>query len=321
MTTVEGEALLDPELADLLLQLPMWSIDFGKTPLDKVPELRAAQAAVPRPPVPPTTTVYDDRAIPGAAGDPDVTVRVFQPPTKGTGRPAVCWIHGGGYLFGSALVEDARINRWVEDYGCVVVSVEYRLAPETPYPGPLDDCYAALKWMVASAGELGIDAGHIVIAGVSAGGGLAAGLSLLARDRGEITPAYQLLIYPMIDDRNQTRSSHIEGAKVWSRAANTLGWSAYLGREPGGDDVPIYAAPARATDLSGLPPAFVCVGSVDVFRDENIDYASRLLAAGVPTELHVYTGACHGFDGIVPTAAVSKRCQRDIDDAMRRALL
>src|SRR5262249_53918445 len=155
----------------------------------------AAMAAMPKPPIPETTTVWDDRTIPGASGDPDVTVRVFQPPTTGTGRTAVCWIHGGGYIFGSGLVEDARINRWVEQANCVVVSVEYRLAPETPYPGPLEDCYAALTWMATNAGELGIDPARIVIAGVSAGGGLAAGLALLARDRHEVTPAYQLLIY------------------------------------------------------------------------------------------------------------------------------
>jgi acetyl esterase/lipase len=232
----------------------------------------------------------------------------------------VCFIHGGGYLFGSALVEDARLNRWVEQSGCVAVSVEYRLSPETAYPGPLEDCYAALTWMASNAAELGIDATRIAIVGQSAGGGLAAGLALLARDRGEVSPAYQLLIYPMIDDRNATASTHIKGAKVWSREANLLGWTAYLGHEPGGDDVPIYAAAARATELAGLPPTFVAVGSADVFRDEDIDYATRLLAAGVPTELHVYSGACHGFEGIVPNAAVSKRCQRDIDDAVLRAL-
>jgi acetyl esterase/lipase len=320
ITILDGEEILDPELAALLRELPMWSMDFGTTPLAEVPALRAAQAAVARPPVPPTTTVYEDRTIPGPAGDPDVVVRVFHPPTPGTGRPAVCFIHGGGYLFGSALVEDARLNRWVEQADCVVVSVEYRLSPETAYPGPLEDCYAALTWMAGNAAELGIDAGRITIAGQSAGGGLAAGLALLARDRREVAPAYQLLIYPMIDDRNVTASTHIKGAKVWSREANLLGWTAYLGREPGADDVPIYAAAARATDLAGLPPTFIAVGSADVFRDEDIDYATRLLAAGVPTELHVYPGACHGFEGIVPNAAVSKRCQRDIDDAVLRAL-
>src|SRR3954471_19882895 len=320
VTVLDGEEILDHEVAELLMAGPMWTMDFGTTPMAELPNLRAAMAAMPKPPLPPTTTVWDDRTIPGPPGDPDVTVRVFQPPTKGTGRPAVCHIHGGGYIFGSALVEDARINRWVEESQAVVVSVEYRLSPEAAYPGPLNDCYAALTWMATNADELGIDPGHIVIAGVSAGGGLAAALALLARDRNEVTPVYQLLIYPMIDDRNVTASSHIKGAKVWSREANLLGWRAYLGHDPGGDDVPAYAAAARATDLAGLPPTLIVVGSADVFRDENIAYANRLLAAGVPTELHVYPGACHGFDGIVPNAAVSKRCQRDIDDAMVRAL-
>jgi acetyl esterase/lipase len=158
-----------------------------------------------------------------------------------------------------------------------------------------------------------------VIAGASAGGGLAAGLALLARDRGEVAVAYQLLIYPMIDDRNLTPSSRL-APPVWSRDANILGWRAYLGPYSGTDDVPVYAAPARATDLAGLPPAFIAVGTLDVFRDEDIEYASRLLAAEVPTELHVYPGAPHGFEAMVPRAAVARQCQRDIDNALRGAL-
>src|SRR5262249_10401833 len=152
------------------------------------------------------------------------------------------WIHGGGYLFGSALMREPRLERWCAELGCVVVSVEYRLAPENPFPAPLDDCYAGLAWTTAHADELGIDLDSVIVAGARAGGGLAAGLTLLARDRGEHTVAFQLLIYPMIDDRFVTASSEIVDTPVWSRAANQLGWHAYLGREPGGDDVPAYAA-------------------------------------------------------------------------------
>jgi len=257
--------------------------------------------------------------VPGATGF-DPTVRVYSPPTEASGRPCIYWIHGGGYLFGSGLNVDARINRWVEEFDCVAVSIEYRLAPEHPYPAPLDDCYAGLLWTAQHADELGIDPARIALAGASAGGGLAAGLAILARDRGEVSPAYQLLIYPMIDDSNTSPSSHIEGALVWSRAANDLGWSGYLGERFGTDDVPAYAAPARVEDVSGLPPAWIGVGSLDVFRDEDITYASRLLAAGIPAELHVYNGAPHGFEMIVPTAGVSQACQRDITEALRRAL-
>jgi acetyl esterase/lipase len=264
--------------------------------------------------------VHDDRVVPGPPGDPDVTVRVYRPPARQDGRPCIYWIHGGGYILGSALVDDPRLERWSDEFGCVVVSVDYRLAPEHPFPAPLDDCYAGLAWTTSAAVELGIDPARIVIGGASAGGGLAAALALLARDRAEITPAFQLLIYPMIDDRAPHPSSGISGAPIWSPAANKLGWTAYLGRQPGSDDVPAYAAAARASDLRGLPPAFIAVGTLDVFRDEDIAYASRLLAAGVPTELHVYPGAPHGFDSLLPSAAVSLRCQRDMDDALRRAL-
>jgi len=222
-------------------------------------------------------------------------------------------------MFLSGLNEDGRLNRWCENFGCVVVSVEYRLAPEDPYPGPLEDCYTALLWTAHHVEELGIDPARLMVAGASAGGGLAAGLALLARDRGEVPISFQLLIYPMIDDRNVTVSSHLD-AVVWSRAANQLGWRAYLGVRHGTDDVPPYAAPARATDLAGLPPAFIGVGSLDVFRDEDVAYALDLLRAGVETELHVYPGAPHGFEMMAAATAVGRRAQRDIDDALARAL-
>jgi acetyl esterase/lipase len=259
--------------------------------------------------------------VPATDAGPEVTVRVTQRQGRNTGRAGVLWIHGGGYLFGTALADDARINRWVDELDCVVIGVEYRLAPEHPYPAPLDDCYRALAWMVANADELGIDRERVVVVGQSAGGGLAAGLCLLARDRGEIDIAYQLLIYPMIDDRNTSVSSQIVGAPIWSRAANLLGWKAYLGREPGGDDVPAYAAASRATDLGGLPPTFLCVGTIDLFRDETIDYAQRLLHAQVPTELHVYPGAPHGFETMAAGAStIARRALRDIDEALASAV-
>jgi acetyl esterase/lipase len=316
---MDAKTHLDPEVAAALQGALSTMMDFGSLEFSGLPALREAMATMARPPLPPTTTVYEDHTVPGRDGHPDVTVRVYRSPGTPTPAPVVYWIHGGGYMFGTALTEDARLNRWAEELGCVVVSVEYRLAPEDPYPAPLEDCYTGLLWTAAHAGELGIDPGRVVIAGASAGGGLAAGLALLARDRGEVAVAYQLLIYPMIDDRNVTGSSHIETV-VWTRSANHLGWRAYLGTAGGEGGPPAYAAPSRATDLSGLPPAYIGVGTLDVFRDEDVDYAMRLLAADVETELHVYAGAPHGFEMMAPQSVVARRCQQDIDAALRRAL-
>jgi len=310
---MDGRADLDPEVAEAFATLPLASVDFGTYTYADLPMVREMMATQPRPPLPPTKTVSDVRS----AGD--VPVRVYRPEGAPPSAPAVLWVHGGGYIFGTGLDEDARLNGWADAFGCVIVSVEYRLAPEHPYPAPLEDCYTALTWMAGNAGELGINPGHIVIVGQSAGGGLAAGLALLARDRGEVPVAYQLLIYPMIDDRDVTASSRIN-AVVWSPGANLLGWRAYLGDLYGRDDVPIYAAPSRAKDLAGLPPTFIGVGTLDVFRDEDITYALDLLAAGVPTELHVYPGAPHGFEMVAPGTGVARRARRDIDDALGRAL-
>ena len=212
---------------------------------------------------------------------------------------------------------------WIADeLGVLVASVDYRLAPEHPYPAPIEDCHAGLRWLVASATELGIDLARVAIGGGSAGAGLAAGLALLVRDQGEITVRYQHLVYPMIDDRNQTASSHaILDSRVWNRTCNHVGWNAYLGGRAGTDGVEAYAAPARATDLAGLPPTYICVGTLDLFLDEDIEYARRLLAAGVPTELHVYPGAFHGSPGTVPNAVLSRRWRADELDSIRRALV
>jgi acetyl esterase/lipase len=317
--TMDVLANLDPEVGAALAASPMGSIDFGTFTFETVPQIRTAMESMPVVQLPPTTTVSHEVVVPGVDG-PDATVRVYSPPTAAAGRPCIYWIHGGGYLFGSGLNPDARINRWVEEFDCVAVSIEYRLAPEHPYPAPLDDCYAGLLWAARSADDLGIDPDRIAIVGASAGGGLAAGLAIRARDRGEVTPAFQLLIYPMIDDTNTSASSHIEGALVWSRAANDLGWSAYLGDRYGTDDVPAEAAASRVDDVAGLPPAWIGVGSLDVFRDEDIAYASRLLAAGITTELHVYRGAPHGFEMMAPSSYVAQACQRDITEGLRRAL-
>jgi len=185
-------------------------------------------------------------------------------------------------------------------------------------PGLIEDCYAGLAWVHEHAEQLGVDAGRLGVAGASAGGGLAAGLALLARDRGALPVAFQLLLYPMLDDRLSSASIHWE-VKGWGRASARFVWDAYLGDLAGTDHVPPYAAPARADDLGGLPPALVCLGALDGYLDEGVDYAHRLLQAGVPTELHVYERAPHGFDG-VPGALVAQRCRRDMTDWLARHL-
>ena len=309
---------LDAEVAAALIASGIDSLVYPADPAG-VPEFRRNRVMVSMPIDPATTITMRDVSVPAPNGDPDVIVRVYSPPASEQPRPCCYWIHGGGYIFGTIDTSDARCVQTAETLDCVVVSVEYRLAPEYPYPAPLEDCYTGLAWTAAHTGELGIDPGRIAVVGQSAGGGLAAGLALLVRDRGEIPLCFQLLIYPMIDDRNTTPSSHLV-TKVWTRETNLLGWHSYLGHEPGLPDVSPYAAPARAEDLGGLAPAFIGVGTLDVFRDENIDYARRLLAAGVPTELHVYAGAPHGFEGLAPQAAVSQRFNRDIAEALRRAL-
>jgi acetyl esterase/lipase len=217
--------------------------------------------------------------------------------------------------------DDRLMKQMVKRIGCVAVSVDYRLAPEHPFPAPVEDCYAGLKWLFAHAGELGVEPSRIAIAGASGGGGLCAGLALMARDRREVKVAFQLLVYPMIDDRNVTPASYaITDPRMWNRESNRLGWKAYLGRDGGGADVSPYAAASRASDLTNLPPAYMPVGALDLFVDENIEYAQRLVQAGVPTELHVYPGAFHGFDMFAPSAAVSKQFKADRDNALRRAL-
>jgi acetyl esterase/lipase len=300
---------LDPAIAEVVSLIPFDDIDA-----EVLPGLRVEFNL----PVP-DGLVVTDRQVPGdpATGDPDVTVRVFRAQGGRDPAPAIVAMHGGGYVIGSREMDNGLFGRWCPELDVVGVSVEYRLAPETPYPGPLEDCYRALVWTHEHADELGIDRDRIGVAGLSAGAGLAAALAILARDRGEVPVAFQLLDCPMLDDRQQTPSSRLDGLPVWSRRSNEFGWRSYLGARYGSDDVPPTAAPARATDLSGLPPAFVSVGTVDGFRDEDIDYALRLNQAGVPTELHVYPGACHAYQMAVDSDIV-RQSQLDVDRWLRR---
>ena len=250
--------------------------------------------------------VHEERTIPGPDGSPDLIVSIFRRTDHIAGGPGIYHTHGGGMIIGDRFTGIDVVLEWVELMDAVAVSVEYRLAPEHPDPAPVEDCYAGLVWTAGNADELGFDPARLIIAGGSAGGGLAAGVTLMARDKGGPALAGQVLIYPMIDDRNETVSSHqIDGTGVWDRGSNDTGWDALLGDRRKTDAVSIYAAPSRATDLSGLPPAFIDVASAEVFRDEDVAYASAIWAAGGIAELHVWPGGFHGFDLMAPQAAIS----------------
>ncbi|TQE34595.1 alpha/beta hydrolase [Streptomyces ipomoeae] len=254
----------------------------------------------------------EERAAPGPPGAPEVPLLICRPTGVTGPRPIVYNIHGGGMVAGSHRLGIPL--DWAEELGLVVVSVEYRLAPEHPHPAPVEDCYAGLLWTAEHAKEIGGDPDRIILAGGSAGGsaggGLTAAVALLARDREGPRAIGQLLMCPMLDDRNDTPSAHqMAGLGVWDRTSNETGWSALLGEARGTADVSPYAAPARADDLSRLPPAFIDVGSAETFRDEDVAYASRIWQAGGIAELHVWPGGFHGFDAMVPQAALSQNAR------------
>ncbi|AMW14453.1 esterase [Streptomyces qaidamensis] len=251
----------------------------------------------------------EDRQVPGPQGEPDISLLICRPAAAESAgpRPVIYHVHGGGMVIGNNRVGVDVPLAWAQALDAVVVSVEYRLAPEHPHPAPVEDVYAGLLWTADHAADIGADPDRIVIAGASAGGGLCAALALLTRDRKGPQPIGQVLMCPMLDDRNDTPSTYqMAGLGVWDRTANETGWTALLGSRRGGPDVPAYAAPARAEDLTGLPPAFLDVGSAETFRDEVVAYASRIWQAGGVAELHVWPGGFHGFDGFAPQAAVSQ---------------
>ncbi|MFI1507101.1 alpha/beta hydrolase [Streptomyces sp. NPDC020597] len=265
----------------------------------------------------------ENRTVPGPEASPEISLLICRPasPAPDRPRPVVYHVHGGGMVLGDNRSGVDVALDWARALDLVVVSVEYRLAPEHPHPAPVEDVYAGLLWTAEHAEELGADPDRIVIAGASAGGGLTAALALLLRDRGGPRPVGQLLMCPMLDDRNDTASSHqMAGLGIWDRTANDTGWTALLGAARGGPDVSPYAAPARAEDLSGLPPAFLDVGSAETFRDEVVDYASRIWQVGGVAELHVWPGGFHGFDGFAPQATLSKSARAAQLDWLRRLL-
>ncbi len=301
---------IDPELEPILPLLPSIGMD---DPVAARQWIKEMAAQTPRE-APVDKLNVEDVLV----GDEGVRVRVYSPLERSGPVPGLLYIHGGGFVIGDIDTEHAGAATVADSLGIVVVSVDYRLAPEHPYPAGIEDCYAALRWMTDEAGKLGVDLDRVGVAGQSAGGGLAAGIALLARDRQGPALCFQLLGIPELDDRLETPSMRaFVDTPMWSRPSAILSWKYYLAGC--GEDVPIYAAPARAEDLAGLPPAYVSVAENDPLRDEGIIYASRLVQAGVSTELHMFPGTFHG-SVIVPTATVSKRQTAEMIDALRRGL-
>ncbi len=301
-----------PELKEILTVFP---------PL-RLPEGLEAARQAPAIPIEKLESVnIATRIIPGGDGQ-DMKVKIYEPvPRNESKLPALLFIHGGGYVLGDADGSDGDCQQFVQEAQCVVVSVDYRLAPEHPFPAPLEDCYAALVWMTNAAEELNIDVSRIAVAGQSAGGGLTAALSLLARDRKGPSISFQMPLYPMIDDRNVTPSSYeiTDERAIWNRGNNLAGWRMYLGEHANGEISP-YAAPARAKNLSNLPPTFTCVGQLDPFRDETIEYVAKLAQAGVPVEFHLYPGAYHGFELLNPTSEIGQKAKNQYVLALKKAL-
>ncbi len=258
-------------------------------------------------------------AIPSRDQKTKIRLRIYTPASVAPKAPALLWMHGGGYIAGTPEQDDTYLIPFLQETGMVIVSVDYRLAPEHPFPAPLEDCYSALQWLTAQAETLGVDPQRIAIGGDSAGGGLAAGLAQLAHDRGEIRPAFQLLVYPMLDDRTAARPDTEPQSRLgWNNASNRFGWESYLGQPCGAASAPAGSVPARRPDLSGLPPAWIGVGTLDLFYAEDVEYARRLNEAGVPCQMVSVPGAFHGFDVGVPLVPVVKDFRQSQVQALKK---
>ncbi len=307
--------LIDPEILPVLDVMP--SLDLTAGTLGQVrARLSAMQANLPPPALVPQTHM-----VKGRDGTPDVRLLLFDPPSKNRNRGAILHIHGGGMVIGSADMSLSTMPTIALMHDVVVVSVDYRLAPETPFPGPQEDCYASLDWLVANAATLGVDVSRIIVMGESAGGGLAAALALMVRDRAEHKLAGQVLVYPMLDHRTGSKDcpyqNPMTGEFVWTRNSNQFGWNSLQGDYALNDAHIGWFSPSRAADLAGLPPVFINVGTLDLFFDEDLDYARRLVAAGVAVEAHIYPGAFHGYD-VMPGTRLAKQSAQDITAAVAR---
>jgi acetyl esterase/lipase len=308
---------VDPELRPLARDILAKSQSLPALTPATLPALRSAPPPwvhAPRPDVP-----FVKKVIPGNPNAPDVTIYVINAKADSR-RAGILHTHGGGFVLGSAADSIFDLQGLATELDCAIVTVDYRLAPETTYAGSIEDNYAGLRWLQAHALELGVDPTRIAVMGESAGGGHAALLAITARDRGEVPLAFQCLIYPMLDDRTgSTRKVPVPiGTLLWTADANRFGWRSFLGQEPGGASVPAKAVPARLQDFKGLPPTFVGVGSIDLFVQEDIAYAHRLIDAAVPTQLVVMPGAFHGFDQIGAGTLIGKSFNAMKLDALRR---
>ncbi len=315
---IDFMSYVNPEFRGALQQ--MLQAAGAQKPLSAatLPQVRKIGAAFATPVLP--SPPVQEKMIPGPTGSPPVRVYMAGA-SRGATRPAILHIHGGGYVAGSAFSARRDIQDLSLALDCVVVSVEYRLAPETRFPGSLEDNYAALRWLYSNAKELGVDIRRIAIKGESAGGGHAAALAIAARDRGEIPICFQVLIYPMLDDRtgSSQRVPPYIGHYVWTAEDNRFGWTSLLGVPAGSSNVPPGAVPARVKEVSGLPPAFIGVGSIDLFEQEDVKFAERLIWAGIPTELLVVPGGYHGFDIFAPKANLSVQFAQAWKNALQRA--
>lgn len=311
----------DPEVAPALTRIAQF-IPTNVT-AEMIPGMRAAMAQGPTPAerFAALGIEFRDVVLPGYDGAGLTASVCTRPGRTGTG-PGIYYLHGGGMIFGDRHGGPAAFADLIRDENAVVVSLEYRLAPEHPDPAPVEDAYAGLVWTADRLDELGIEPGRFIIAGHSAGGGLGAGVTLLARDRGGPRVDAQMLMSPMLDDRDATVSTRqYEDTGTVSRATSVTAWTALLGDRRATDAVSVYAAPARAEDLTGLPPAFIDCGSAEAFRDEDVAYATALWAAGVQAELHVWAGGFHGFDGFAPDAAASRAAVAARTSWLARTLL
>ena len=313
---MRSERLLDPELKQFLLTLPQSELSDGT-----LPQARAGLKALAQAPSPSIKKFVETHSVQGPGGEPHVRVLSYRPNGASGALPGILHFHGGGFVLGMPEMMDTANRRLASELGCMIFSVDYRLAPETRFPGPLEDGYAVLLWLHANADRLGVDVQRVGVKGESAGGGLAASLALLTRDRLGPPLLFQHLIFPMLDDRTCMASdpNPFTGEFAWTAEQNKFSWTSLLNKEPGSPGVSAYAAAARADDLTGLPPAFIGVGGLDLFLEENLSYARKLSRVGVPVELHVYPGAFHRFFE-AQEARVAIAAQRDSRDALKRAM-
>ena len=309
-------SVIHPELQPLAKSFPR--ISFNRWNIWLVRRLARFQ---PKPKLPDDVHI-EHTLIPTQDAKHTLRLRLYRPANRSVPSPVLLWMHGGGLIMGSPELDDSFIPRFARETGILIVSVDYRLAPAHPFPTPLEDCYTALQWIQANAASLGIDPARIAIGGESAGGGLAASLAQLAHDRGEVQPIFQMLVYPMIDDTSAIRANvpHTEWM-TWDQKSNRFGWESYLRQPCGSAQTPPYAVASRRDDLTGLPPAWIGVGTIDLFYEEDMAYAEKLKRCGVDCELLVVPGALHGFDLLAPQLQIVQAFRESQIAALRKYLL